>query len=99
MGNYKDFLAMVSTEFHRYLMENEGFGEKIPANAMVIFEIEGEDNFNRWHKDTSLRNRESDQPVVLINVKKWRTHSSIEELNLAEASGELESPSGAPSAA
>ncbi len=89
MHNYKNFLGMVSTEFHRYLMENEELGEKIPANAMVIFEIEGEDDFNRWHKETSLRNRESDQPVVFINVKKWRTHSSIEELNLAEATGEL----------
>ncbi len=89
MHKYKDFLAMVSTEFHRYLMENEELGEKIPANAMVIFEIEGEDDFNRWHKETSLRNRESDQPVVFINVKKWRTHSSIGELNLAEATVEL----------
>lgn len=94
MGNYKEFLAMVSTEFHRYLIENEELGERIPANAMVIFEIEGEDDFNRWHRETSLRNRESDQPVVLINVKKWRTHSSIEELNLAEATGELESSPG-----
>lgn len=85
MSDYANFLAMVSTEFHRYLMENEDFAEKIPANALVIFQIEGEDNFNRWHKETSLKNRESDQPLVLVNVKSWRKHSSIEELNLAEA--------------
>ena len=47
MGSYNGFLAMVSTEFHRYLMENEELGEKIPVNAMVIFEVEGEDDFNR----------------------------------------------------
>ena len=87
MSNYTNFLTMVSTEFHRYLMENEEFAEKIPANALVIFQIEGEDDFNRWHKETSLKNRESDQPVVLVNVKRWRKHSSIEELNLAEATG------------
>jgi len=87
MNDYTNFLAMVSTEFHRYLMENEEFAEKIPANALVIFQIEGEDDFNRWHKETSLKNRESDQPVVLVNVKRWRKHSSIEELNLAEATG------------
>ena len=85
MSDYANFLAMVSTEFHRYLMENEDFAEKIPANALVIFQIEGEDDFNRWHKETSLKNRESDQPLVLVNVKSWRRHSSIEELNLAEA--------------
>ena len=98
MGNYNSFLAMVSTEFHRYLMENEELGEKIPAKAMVIFEIEGEDDFNRWHMETSLRNREQDQPLVLISVKRWRQHSSIEELHLGEVKGQLESISGVPSA-
>jgi len=85
MSNYTNFLTMVSTEFHRYLMENEEFAEKIPANALVIFQIEGEDDFNRWHKETSLKNRELDQPVIFVYVKKWRKHSSIEELKLAEA--------------
>ena len=85
MSDYANFLAMVSTEFHRYLMENEDFAEKIPANALVIFQIEGEDEFNRWHKETSLKNKEPEQPVILVNVRSWRKHSSIEELNLAEA--------------
>ena len=85
MSNYTKFLTMVSTEFHRYLMENEEFAAKMPANAMVIFQVEGEDDFNRWHKETSLRNKESDQPVIFVYVKKWRKHSSIEELKLAEA--------------
>jgi len=98
MNNYKEFLAMVSTEFHRYLMENETLGEKIPANAMIIFEIEGEADFNQWHKETSLRNREQSQAVVRVNVKKWRTHSSIEELDLAEATRELETASSTSSA-
>jgi len=87
MSNYTNFLTMVSTEFHRYLMENEEFAEKIPANALVIFQIEGEDDFNRWHKETSLKNRELDQPVIFVYVKKWRKHSSIEELKVAEAVG------------
>ena len=86
MSNYSDFLTMLSTEFQKYLMENEEFAEKIPANAMVIFQIEGEDDFNRWHKETSLRNKESEQPVIFVYVKKWRKHSSLEELNLATVS-------------
>ena len=85
MSDYSNFLAMVSTEFHRYLMENEDFADKIPANALVIFQVEGEDDFNRWHKETSLRNIEPKQTVIQVNVKRWRKHSSIEELNLAEA--------------
>jgi len=85
MSNYTNFLAMVSTEFNRYLMENEEFTVNIPPNAMVIFQVEGEDEFNNWHKETSLKNREQDQPIIYIYVKKWRSHSSIEEISLAGA--------------
>ena len=84
MNNYINFLAMISTEFHRYLMENEKFSNKIPANALVIFQIEGEDDFNNWHKETSLKNREADQPIIYVYVKKWRKHSTIEEVKLTE---------------
>ena len=85
MSNYTDFLGMVSTEFHRYLMENEEVANKIPANALVIFQVDGDDDFNNWHKETSLRNREQDQPIIYIYVKKWRKHSAIEEINMKKA--------------
>ncbi len=83
MNKYAEFLAMVSTEFHRYLMENEELADKIPANALIIFQIEEEEGFNNWHKETSLKNRETNQPVIYIHVKKWRKHSSIEEISMA----------------
>ena len=73
MNDYTNFLAMISTEFHRYLMENEEFAEKIPTNALVIFEIQGEGDFNRWHKETSLKNLEPDQPMVqqVLQTENW----------------------------
>lgn len=84
MSNYTDFLAMISTEFHSYLIENEKVANNIPANALVIFQIEGDTDFNNWHKETSLRNRETNQPIIYVYVKKWRKHSLIEEVKLAE---------------
>jgi hypothetical protein len=84
MSNYTDFLAMTSTEFHRYLIENEEVANNIPANALVIFQVEGDTDFNNWHKETSLRNREINQPVIYVYVKKWRNHSLIEEVKLAD---------------
>lgn len=85
MNSYTHFLAMVSTEFHRYLMENEEFANDVPANALVIFQIEGEDDFNNWHKETTLKNREAGQPLIYVYVKKWRRHSSIEDVKIARA--------------
>ena len=99
MGNFDRFLTMLSTEFQRYIMENEKLGENIPLNAMVMFQVDGEDDFNGWHKNTSLRNREKDQPVILIRVKKWREHSSIEELHLADIGEILDPASGVPAPA
>ncbi len=84
MSNYTEFLGMVSSEFHRYLMENEEFANKIPVNALLIFQIEREDDFNKWHKEISLKNREADQLIVYVSVKKCREHSLIEEIDLAE---------------
>ena len=96
MSDYNRFLTMLSTEFQRYLMENEKLGERIPINAMVVFQVDGDDDFNRWHKNTSLRNQEKDQPVILIKVKRWREHSSIEELHLSEIGEKLEPATGVP---
>jgi hypothetical protein len=85
MSEYSDFLGMVSSEFHRYLMEDEGATRKLRPNSLVIFRIEGEDDFNRWHEEVSLKNREPNQPVTYVRVKAWRKHSLIEEIELVEA--------------
>lgn len=84
MSKYTGFVTMLSTEFHKYLMENKECAINVPTNALVIFQVEGEEDFNNWHKVTSLKNREEGQTVICVNVKKWRRHSSIEELNLVE---------------
>jgi len=84
MTEYSNFLKMVSSEFHKYLMENEKVAKKIPKDALIIFKIEGEDGFNRWHRKTSLKNREKSQQLVVVHLKGWRSHSSIEEIRLAK---------------
>ena len=59
MSDYINFLTMISTEFHRYLMDNEEFAGSIPADALVVFQVEGENDFNKWHKEKSLSNLEN----------------------------------------
>ena len=85
MKSYVDFLTMLSSEFHRYLMENEKDAEKLPENALVIFQVEGEPDFNRWNEETSLLNREEGQEVSYVRVRKWRKHSAIEEVSSVSA--------------
>jgi len=87
MRSYVDFLPMLSSEFQRYLMENEEDAEKLPKNALVIFQVEGEPDFNRWNQEVSLRNREEGQEVRYVRVRKWRKHSAIEEVSFVSATG------------
>jgi len=91
MSDYSKFTAMLASEFHRYLMEDEKRTPKLPENVLLIFQVDGEDDFNRWHKEMSIRNKEADQPVAFVHLKKWRLHSSIEDLTLIGAIAQKES--------
>lgn len=85
MNDYNKFTAMLASEFHRYLMEDEERAQLLPENTLLIFQVEGEEDFNRWHKEMSLRNREANQPVTVVHLKKWRRHSVIEDMTLTQA--------------
>ena len=87
MKTYADFLTMLSSEFHRYLMENKEIAKDLPENALVVFQVEGEKEFNRWNKETSLRNREKGQQISYVHVRKWRKHSAIQEVSFTSAAG------------
>jgi len=87
MKSYVDFLTMLSSEFHRYLMENEEYAKDLPEDALVVFQVEGETGFNRWNKETSLRNREEGQQISYVHVRKWRKHSAIQEVSFISAAG------------
>lgn len=76
---------MLASEFHRYLMEDEEKAGLLPENGLLIFQVEGEEDFNRWHREMSLRNREADQPITVVHLKKWRLHSVIEDMTLTRA--------------
>jgi hypothetical protein len=85
MSDYIKFTAMLASEFHRYLMEDEEKAQLLPENILLIFQVEGEEDFNRWHQEMSLRNREANQSVAFVHLKKWRLHSVIEDMTLTRA--------------
>ena len=82
MTEYSKLVAMISSEFNRYVMEHEEVATEIPQNALVVFQVEGEERFNEWSSRLSLKNREKDQPMVFVQIKKWRQKSYVEELDV-----------------
>jgi hypothetical protein len=76
---------MLASEFHRYLMDHDALAGQVPPNALIVFHVDGEDDFNEWHRATSMRNRQSHQPMLTVSVRTWRKHSLIADLDLVPA--------------
>lgn len=61
--------GILVTEFDRYVMEHPEFAVKIPRNAQVVLELEGDKEYNAWSKRLAERQTESGQGVVYVKVK------------------------------
>ncbi len=82
MNSYSKLAALLSSEFNRYLIEHGEVAEKVPKEALVVFQIEGEPSFNKWSEEISRSNRENGQRLVYVRVKKWRQKACLEELEV-----------------
>lgn len=85
MNPYSKLNSMLASEFQKYLMKHPKAAERLAPNTLVIFQIEGDDHFNKWSHETSMRNREKDQPIMKVHLKKWREESVIDELEISTA--------------
>ncbi|MBI5188241.1 MAG: hypothetical protein HZA07_04115 [Nitrospirae bacterium] len=75
--------SMMVKEFDRYILEHPEFAEKIPDNALVVMQIEGDEGFNQWAKETSLKAAEKEQPIIYVTITELKpVRSRIEKLRL-----------------
>ncbi len=75
--------SMIVKEFDRYILEHPEFAEKIPNNALVVMQIERDDEFNQWAKEIALKAAEKDQPIVYVTITELKpVRSRIEKLKL-----------------
>ena len=71
-------------EFNRYVREHPDFADNIPGQAVVVMQLEGDAEFNKWSDELGKRHTEKGQPIVQIRIKKIRPiRSRIEELEVA----------------
>ena len=61
--------AILVTEFDRYVVEHPEFAVKIPRNAQIVLQVEGEEEYNAWSRQIAARQRERDQSVLFVKVK------------------------------
>lgn len=61
--------AILVTEFDRYVTEHPEFAAKIPQNAQIVLQVEGDEEYNKWSKRLADKQREPRQPIVCVRVK------------------------------
>lgn len=79
----EDKNAEMIHEFDMYVLEHPEFAKNIPQGAIVVMQIDGEEEFNAWSKRLAESQAEKGQPLVYIKIKKLKPLSSrIEEVEL-----------------
>ena len=61
--------AILVTEFDRYVVEHPEFAVKIPQNAQIVLQVEGDEEYNDWSRQLARKQKELGQPVVYVKVK------------------------------
>jgi hypothetical protein len=61
--------AVLVAEFDRYIVEYPEFAAKIPQNAQIVLQLEGDEEYNDWSRRLADKQREPDQIVVYVKVK------------------------------
>ena len=86
MRKHRIFLeenTMLVKEFDKYVLEHPEFAEQIPDNALVVMQIEGDREFNKWARQTVQNAVESDTPIVYVTITELKpVRSRIEKLTL-----------------
>lgn len=60
----------LGNEFDRYIMEHPAFAAKIPRGALVVLQLPDNPRFNAWLRRLARTQRQSGQPVVVIQIGK-----------------------------
>ena len=75
--------TMLVKEFDRYVLEHPEFADKIPNNALVVMQIEGDEEFNTWARETARSVAEKDNPIIYVIITELKpVRSRIEKLKL-----------------
>ena len=70
-------------EFDRYIQEYPEFADKLPNNALIVMQIEEDEEFNKWARETAQNVAEKDNPILYVTITELKpVRSRIEKLRL-----------------
>src|SRR3990172_988850 len=75
--------SMLVKEFDRYIIEHPEFADGIPNNALIVMQIEGDEEFNNWARESARSAAEKDTPIVYVTITELKpVRSRIEKVKL-----------------
>ena len=74
--------SMLVREFDKYILEHPEFADRIPDDALVVIQLEGDEEFNAWARKAAQIAGEGHH-VVFVNVMEIKpVRSRIEKLEV-----------------
>ena len=75
--------TMLVKEFDKYILEHPDFAERIPDNALVVMQMEGDEDFNEWAREAAQEIADKQTPPIYITITELKpVRSRIEKLKI-----------------
>jgi len=65
-----DLHRTIGFEFSRYVLKHPEFARKIPADALIVFQIHDHPEFNTWAKNIAKSEKLKGQKILTVNIEK-----------------------------
>ena len=80
---YVEKNSVLVKEFDRYILEHPEFSDQLPNNALVVMQLDGDEEFNGWARESAQQAAEKGMPIVYIKISELKpVRSRIEKLTL-----------------
>ncbi|HEV8711741.1 MAG TPA: DUF5647 family protein [Candidatus Binatia bacterium] len=62
--------ALLIQEFNQYLFDHPEFLKRVPQGAVIVLQLEGDEEYNRWSRRMAHKTQEEEQPLAFVEIRK-----------------------------
>ena len=56
-------------EFNQYLFEHPQFLQDLPEKAVIVLQLKGDEEYNRWSREVAGKVKDEGQPLAFIEIQ------------------------------
>ena len=62
--------TLLIQEFNQYLFDHPEFLKRVPQGAVIVLQLEGDEEYNRWSRRAAHKTQEEGQPLAFVEIRK-----------------------------